>query len=257
MTDIEVPSPDEVDWTALIPEEEWALNRGVLKAAQERGLRFCLGGGLAFSAYSGRWRNTKDMDLFVLPEDREAFVEVLDSVGFVDYFDRVEYVRDWIYRGYREGVIVDIIWQFANKRAPVDEAFLTRGAQVDIRGNRVSLLPIEELIWAKMYIVQRERCDWPDILNLLYAQGHRIDWEHLVRRAEGDVPLLGGVVQMYGWLCPERSRRMLPPDVWSLLGIAEPPPGPDVLRDRRRVDWLDTRDWFGPTPHDTPQKEHD
>ena len=30
------------------------------------------------------------------------------------------------------------------------------------------MLPPEELIWAKLYVLQRDRSDWPDILNLLY-----------------------------------------------------------------------------------------
>ena len=38
----------------------------------------------------------------------------------------------------------------------------------------------EELLWQKLYILQRDRCDWPDVLNLIYALGPLLDWEHLL-----------------------------------------------------------------------------
>jgi hypothetical protein len=45
-----------------------------------------LGGAFAMAAYTGRWRNTKDMDLFVLPSQRDAMVQLLTELGFQDYY---------------------------------------------------------------------------------------------------------------------------------------------------------------------------
>jgi hypothetical protein len=171
---------------------------------------------------------------------------VVTEAGLVDYFDQQEYDRSWIYRGIRDGVIVDVIWDMANHRAPVDEAWLTRGSEIDIHGTRISLVAPEELIWAKLYIVQRDRCDWPDLMNIIDAQGQRLDWGHLLRRAGEDVLLLGAMMSLFGWLCPVRARE-LPAWIWSRMGIAVAEAGPSCHDDPRRVALLDTREWFGRT----------
>jgi hypothetical protein len=229
----------------LIPPHDWALYRVVLEKALAQGLRFALGGGLAFSAYARRWRNTKDMDLYVLPDDRQAMIDLVRTSGFADYFEQEPYDRRWIYRSYRERVIVDVIWQMANQRAAVDDRWLSRGTEVTIHGVTVRLLSVEELIWAKLYVLQRDRCDWPDLLNLIYVQGGQLDWSYLLDQLGEDAPVLGGVMSVLGWMCPTRAQQ-LPEWIWTRLGLFKPPTGPDCQENRRRVRLLDSRDWFGP-----------
>jgi hypothetical protein len=229
----------------LVPQHEWDLYRRVLEAAEQQDLRFAIGGGLAFSAYARRWRNTKDMDLYVLPEERQAMIDLVRASGFVDYFNRDPYDRNWIFRGYREGVIVDVIWQMANQRAQVAPPWLARSMEITIRGVPVRLLSVEELIWAKLYVLQRERCDWPDLLNVISVQGDQMDWAYLFDQLGDDAPVLGGVMNVLGWMCPDQVQR-LPDWIWPRMGLLKPPPGLDCRENRRRVRLLDTRDWFGP-----------
>ena len=61
-------------------------------------------------------------------------------------------------------------------------------------GTPVRLVPAEEIVWAKLYVLQRDRADWPDIFNLLARCGPRLDWDHLVRRMGGDLPLLAAAL---------------------------------------------------------------
>src|SRR5262245_55802902 len=178
--------PNEVAWAHLIPEADWRLYHLVIEAAQARGLRFALGGGFAFSTYTHRWRNTKDIDLYILPADRNEFIELLSAAQFADYYPHLPYDRGWIYRGYREGVIVDLIWAMANRRAETDDVWVSQGLEVHVRGVDVRVIPPEELIWAKLYVVQADRSDWPDLLNLLYARGATLNWAHLLDRLGDD-----------------------------------------------------------------------
>ncbi len=234
-----------VSWSHLISEHDWSLYRAALTALQARGLPFAVGGGLAFSVYARRWRHTKDLDLYIRPADRVMLIEVLTEVGFTDYYEQVAYERHWIYRGFRDGVIVDLIWQMANYRIQVEDTWLTRGREVTLRDRVVRLLPPEELLWNKLYVLQRERCDWPDLLNILYAVGPELDWEHLLECLGEDAPVLGGLLSLFGWLCPEQARE-LPSWIWGQVGVSEPKPGPRCADDRQRVALLDRRDWFGP-----------
>lgn len=214
-------------------------------AAARRGLRFALGGGLAFAEYSGHVRNMKDLDLFILPEDREAMVEAFTEAGFTDYFSEKPYDQSWIYRGVQNGIIVDMIWTFPSHRMDVDDQWLTRGKIVDVHGMKLRLLPIEELIWSKIYVFQRDRCDWPDVLNILVLQCADLDWQYLIDRMGTDSQLLGSLLSLFRWLCP-RSAKDVPDWVWDQLGLLRLDISSGCEADGARAHMLDTREWFGP-----------
>jgi hypothetical protein len=134
----------------------------------------------------------------------------------------------------------------ANRRTEVHPSWLENASTVDLRGRRVQILSPEELIWTKIYVLQRDRCDWPDLLNIIYAAGPGLDWERLLHELEADRPLLVGVLSVFSWLCPQRAGGF-PAGLWSRLGLIQPEPGPACGEDRERVNFLDTRDWFGPS----------
>ncbi|AIE84036.1 nucleotidyltransferase [Fimbriimonas ginsengisoli] len=246
MNPIQPTREARVDWSLLVSDEEWELYRPVLDAADARGVRYALGGGLAFSEHSSRARNTKDIDLYILPADKDLAIEAVLSAGFHDLFDEKPYDRSWIYRGTRDGVIVDLIWSSPNHRMDVDESWLESGPAIQLRDRVIRLLPAEELIWAKLYIVQRDRCDWPDLLNILNAEGEHLDWRRLLAEVgERDAPLLGGLLSTFRWLCPETAQAF-PKWVWCHLGLIPPDGGPPSPVGEEREKILDSRDWFGP-----------
>lgn len=231
-------------WVDSIPEPQWRVYREVIERAQQRGIPFALGGAFAVATYTGSWRNTKDLDLYVLPEYRERMIEVLNDIGLQDYFDEKPYDRWWIYRAHGDDTIVDIIWAMANHRAQIDELWMS-GPEIEMKGFALKVLPAEAMVWDKLYIMQRERCDWPDVLNLLYAVGGRIHWDYLVKRMGADTPLLAGILSVYAWVSPGRARE-LPAWLWGKLGITGPPAAEAEEIDKPHVDLLDRRPWFGP-----------
>jgi hypothetical protein len=231
------------DWER-IPDAEWSVYRDVMTRAQRRGIRYAFGGAFATAAYTGELRNTKDFDLYVLPSDRESMQRVMIEAGLRDHFDRLTYDRSWIYRASQDDIIVDVIWAMANHRAEVDEGWLTRGPVITIRGDRLRAIPIEELIWSKLYVLQHERCDWTDVFNLLDAGADSVDWDHLLSRLGEDTPLLAGALAVFAWLAPDRVAA-IPPRVRSQLALPDPPAsarGPDLSRHRANL--LDSRPWF-------------
>jgi hypothetical protein len=234
-----------VNWSVLIPDDEWVHDKAAIDAALDRDILFALGGGLAFSEYAERMRNTKDLDLFILPKDRGAVIEALTETGFSDYFDEKPYDRSWIYRAVREHVIVDIIWTMPNHRMVVDEDWLTRGWDIDIRGVCMKLLPAEELLWSKLFVMQKDRCDWPDLLNLLRARSHDFDWERLLAKAGRDTILIGGLLSVFRWLVPRQANEV-PSWVWDRVGLLRTDAVDDNGEHEARAHLLDSRDWFGP-----------
>ncbi len=229
-------------WLSRVPKNEGRVYKQVLDLASELQIPFALGGAFAAASYTGCWRNTKDLDLYVLPGSRERLIQAVSSLGFTDYYEKLPYDRWWIYRSVRDDVIVDLIWAMANHRAQIDELWLS-GPLIEIYGRNVRVLPAEALLWDKLYIMQRERCDWPDVLNLLFAAGPEMDWEYLLCRIGDDTPLLAGTLSVFRWLAPGRALA-LPQWLWGRLGIPAPEGGPQI--EDRRVSLLDRRVWFAP-----------
>jgi hypothetical protein len=232
-------------WSQTIPESQWRIYQTILDEAIARKIPFALGGAFAVATYTGYWRNTKDLDLYVLPQYRERMLEVLGSTGMRDLYDAKPYDRWWIYRGTKDDAIVDVIWAMANHRAQIDELWMS-GSDVEIRGRKLKVLPPEAMFWDKLYIMQRDRCDWPDVLNLLYSAGPEMDWEHLLNRiGDEDCMLASGALMVFRWISPGKARE-LPGWIWERLGLPPMPRGSldDIVQ--RRVDLLDTRPWYGP-----------
>lgn len=239
-----IMTPAANQWMEQIPIEEWNVYQPVLQTFSARGPQFAVGGGFAFSYHTGMWRNTKDLDLYVQPADRNAAIEILAAHGFEDMHNRAPYDQRWIYRGYRDGLIIDVIWQMANHRAVVDEMWILRGPQAAVHSLILRVLPCEELMFTKLYIIQRDRCDWPDLLNILHAAGKSMDWRHLLFRLEDDVALLQGLLSVYAWLCPHAAMT-LPEWLWESVGLSVRRNGPHCI-DGERVNLLDSRPWFTP-----------
>jgi hypothetical protein len=232
-----------VDWDSLIPPEQWAVYRCLLDRASAEGVQFALGGGLAVGLYTGNPRNTKDLDIYIMPADRERVIRMMTDCGLTDYFHKKPYDRAWIYRGNQGETIVDAIWAMANKRTDVDDIWLTHGAVIKMFDQQIRVIPAEELIWSKLYVMQRERCDWPDIINLICAGGAHLNWGHLMSRVAEDLPLLRGVLSVVSWVSPERALA-IPRRIWESIGL----PIPRIERDPegrpRRPDLLDSRPWL-------------
>jgi hypothetical protein len=232
-----------LEWTEHIPDEEWAIYERAISALRTTGRPFMLAGAFSLAAYTGRWRNTKDIDFYVLPKDREPLIAALTRAGFTDFYDQLPYVRHWIYRASKQDCIVDIIWAMANQRAEVDEEWLERAPEITVHGETIAVVPAEELLWCKLYVLQKDRCDWPDVFNLIHAIDGGMDWDHLVERLGDDLPLLLGLLNVYCWICPG-TELQLPQRLRALLPKCAQPREP--AEDNCHINWLDTRPWFVP-----------
>ncbi|HJV36726.1 nucleotidyltransferase [Geomonas sp.] len=231
--------------TDLIPPEQWSVYARFITETAGKDIPFALGGGLAVSVYSAYVRNTKDMDIYLREQDSRRVIEITRELGFQEYTE-FPYDPTWSYRSARNGYIIDFLWRMLNGKASVDETWLTRGWELRIRGVSLRVIPVEELILSKLYILKMDRTDWPDILSLLYAQGVGLDWERLLSTLGDDRPLLGSVMNVLRWLCPGRACRF-PESIWAPLGLLPPTSShPEV--DQSRLALLNAEHLFGELP---------
>ena len=233
-------------WKDLIPRDQWQVFTRVIKCCRARHLDFAFGGAFATATYTGKWRDTKDMDLYILPQDQDQMKASLEEAGLTDYYPVHDYDPSWIYRSHSGDVIVDAIWAMANHRTEVDGDWLTRGPLVEFGQEFVRVIPPEELIWSKLYVLQRDRSDWPDVLNLVHATGPALDWKRLLERLGNDTPLLDALLTVFQWMCPARAAE-LPSFVWKLRQpVKRQTASNGVAVECDRVRLLDTRPWFRP-----------
>jgi hypothetical protein len=230
------------EWTHLIPNEEWRVFNQALTTLKSYDIPFALAGAFGLAHYTKRLRDTKDLDFIILPEDRSRVIELLNEIGFSDYYDLLPYDRAWIYRSHKDGLIVDVIWAMANQRAQVDEAWFHSAPVINIHDEAIHIIPVEYLLWMKIYVLQKDRSDWLDLVNLLYASVEKIDWDLLIEKLDQDLPLLTSLMQVFDWVCPRRAQ-LIPSTIrnqfhlpWSEKSTK------DFLLERIRL--LDSRPWF-------------
>lgn len=190
------------------PEEARAF-ADALDALERAGIPFLIAGAFGLFRYTRFWRGTKDLDLLILPEHRERAVAAVLEAGLLDLYPLAPYDRDWIFRSHRGEVIVDLIWQLANKVDRVDGGWFARGLPGRFLGREVRYAAAADLCWMKLFVLQPQRCDWPDILNVIRGTRGQLDWDRLLKAAGEHWRLLCSVVELYDWLCPA-ERHFIP-----------------------------------------------
>src|SRR3954469_9426759 len=75
-----------------------------VEAMEEARLRYVFIGGIA-SGGLGRPRTTRDIDLFVMPEEADLALKALAKKGFKT--ERTD--PSWLYKGFKDDILVDVI----------------------------------------------------------------------------------------------------------------------------------------------------
>jgi hypothetical protein len=230
-------------WGALMADDQWRMFMSGVDALEAAKIPFVLHGALGLATYTGRWRNTKDVDAIVHERDRERAIAALRGAGFEDLFDRESYDRSWIFRGFKEAGIFDVIWALPNHRVEIDDAWFERARPLRLRDRDLRVAPPEEIMRVKLYVLQRGRCDWPDVLNILSVTVEQIDWRWLVQRMGPDLPLLHGLLATFNWLCPARARA-IPEWLRAQFALPEIPVDDPDADEVHRAALFESRPWF-------------
>jgi hypothetical protein len=221
-------------------ERDW--HSRALAALDDAGVPFLIAGAFALNHYSGLWRGTKDLDVLVLASDRDRAVEAVTAAGMRDLFPEESYDRNWIFRATRDGVIFDIIWSLANYADSVDATWLEAATRAAFLGRPVRVVSAGDLCWMKLFVMQKQRCDWPDLFNVIRGTGGRLDWSRLLEQAGPHWRLLVGLTAVYDWLCPAETH-FIPDEFRHALRALEHE-WVDGRDQECRANLLDSRPWL-------------
>ncbi len=186
----------------LAPRTRAFYRRGLtaLRAAQ---VAFLVGGAYALERYTGIARYTKDLDIFVLPRDRDRALQVLAAAG--SHVDLT--YPHWLAKAFCGEDFIDIIFSSGNALCRVDAEWFAHAVKRVVLGVPVSLCPPEELIWSKAFVAERERYDGADIAHMLRSCGEHLAWLRLLRRFDRHWRVLLSHLILFGFVYPsERGK---------------------------------------------------
>jgi hypothetical protein len=212
-----------------IPELIADAFKQALAALNHSNTPFTIGGAFAMYHYSRTWRYTHDLDIYLERRYVPQAIRALSEAGFHDYGEMAQGDREWIYHAVKDDALVDLIWQPPNHLTPVDESFYARATDGRFLGKRVRFIPADELVLAKIFTMNRHRCDWLDLFHIVLACPKGLDWEYLMRKMGEHWPVLLSFIILYDWAFPGKTK-CIPDSVrgelWSRKQLTEEPEGP-------------------------------
>ena len=175
-----------------------------LTKLNDTGIPFLVGGAFAFSHYSHVPRDTKDIDIFVKPEDCPRVLEAFKQHG---YEADVPFPH-WLGKIHSGQYFMDVIFNSGNGVARVDDLWFEHAPRVNVLGVIVRLSPAEEMIWSKAFIQERERFDGADVLHLLREVGPSLDWPRLLVRFGDHWRVLLSHLILFGFVYPDQRQNV-------------------------------------------------
>jgi hypothetical protein len=200
-----------------IPEEERQVYQRGLRALNEAGVKYVISGLYALYEYTGIYRKTKDLDVFVEPENVVQAARVLKAAGFKVYLEQ----SHWIAKAMWGEVQTDLIYGMGNGMAFIDRLWWERSRPGILAATQVRVAPPEDLIWHRLFVSERHRSDSADVLHLFMRRGPELDWDHLLARVGDDWRLLLAQIHLFDFVYPGH-REHVPQSVRrELYGRAE------------------------------------
>lgn len=188
--------------------------RNVLETLNTFDIPYVVGGGYALNYYMGLERLTKDMDIFIRREDFDRIAELFaEEEG--GYSMELTWPH-WLGKLHFNGMFMDFIFSSGNGIAAVDDFWFRHAEPATIVGVPAQLSPVEEMIWSKAFIMERERYDGADIAHLIQARGRTMDWPRLLNRFGPHWRVLLSHLILFGFVYPDQ-RTIVPVQVMEEL----------------------------------------
>ncbi len=231
----------------VLTAETTAFYRRAIDLLRGAGVPFLVGGAYALQLHAGIVRHTKDFDVFVRPGDARRALEIFAAEGY-----RTELTfPHWLGKVFDRDDFVDVIYSSGNGIATVDDVWFAHAVPGEIFGELVQACPVEETIWSKGFVLERERYDGADIAHLLRARGRDLDWPRLLKRYGGHWRILLSHLVLFGFVYPS-ERDAIPAWVLErLMGrlqkeLHAPPPAQKVCQGTimsREQYLIDVNEW--------------
>ena len=200
-----MPAEKELDET-ILDEEARNFYCSAMAALEKNKVSFLVGGAFAFGRYTGIIRHTKDFDIFLKDEDLPAARAALEKAG---YNTELTFPH-WLAKAYHPSgeYFIDLIFSSGNGVAGVDDAWFEHAVPETVLERPCRIVPPEEIIWSKSFVMERERYDGADVAHLLRSCADRLDWERLLDRYGDKWRVLMSYLVLFGFIYPDMSDKI-------------------------------------------------
>jgi hypothetical protein len=183
-----------------------------MEALNKARLPFLVGGGSALCHYTGIQRDAKDFDIFVRRDEYDGIMQVLSAEGFHTELT----FPHWLGKAACEHGYVDVIFSSGNGVSTVDDLWFKHAQPAQVFGVPTLICPVEETIWSKAFIMERERDDCADVMHLLLACAGSLDWIRLITRFGAHWRVLFSHLCLFGFVYPSDRDRI---PQWVMNGL--------------------------------------
>lgn len=189
----------------------------VISVLWQADVAFLLIGGMSAATFA-RPRMTDDIDVFVRPDAARRALEALAAAGF----DTQEKDPYWLFKAWKHGVLVDVIFRSSGDLY-LDDEMLARGSEREYLGVTAPLVSPEDLVVIKaLASAEHSPRHWYDALAVIGRC--ELDWEYLLSRAR-----LAGPRRVLSLLLYAESTDLAVPAeiIEELFGVVHPRPALD------------------------------
>jgi hypothetical protein len=184
--------------------QAWGFYRDVFEMLAKAGISCLIGGAYGMTFHTGIRRDTKDFDIFLRRRDIDRALDTLKAIGYHTELTHPHFLGK-VYSG---EYFVDLIFSSGNGVSPVDDEWFQYALKGELFGLSARFCSIEEMIWSKAFILERERFDGADVAHLLRTGGERIDWSRLVTRFSRHWPILFAHLVLFDFIYPGERHRV-------------------------------------------------
>lgn len=201
--------------TSLEPEfdpVERKLYSEVLKHLNAQRIPYAVSGAFAMQHHTGIWRDTKDLDLFLTPQNVCRALDILREGGF-----ECE-IRDpvWLAKAHQGEFFVDLITGMSNAVLVVDDLWIERALPAVVFGIETKVLGAEELVASKLFVTRRERFDGADIAHVIFGTQGKMDWHRVLELAGEHWEIVLWALVLYRYIYPAQTA-YVPARIWDDL----------------------------------------
>lgn len=187
-----------------IPEEERTVYQQGLRALNEAGVPYVIAGLYAIYEYTGIYRQTKDLDLFLAPGRLVDAARALKHAGFDVKLEQAH----WIAKALLNGKQIDLIFGMGNGLSLIDEDWYRYSRPGILAATQVRIAPPEDLLWHRLFVSERHRSDMSDAVHLIFCRGPELNWERVLQRTGQQWQLLLAQIHLFDFVYPAHRRNV-------------------------------------------------
>jgi hypothetical protein len=215
-----IVAPSKESAVALAPTQSLVetpsrlFYRDAMEVLNRANVPFLVGGAFAFIHQAGIDKSTKDLDLFARPGDVQRLLEASAAAGY----DTELVFSHWLAKIRSPEGFIDVIFSSGNGIATVDDGWFEHAKEREVLSVPVKIAPVEETLWSKAFVMERERFDGADVSHLILALGDRLDWQRILDRFGPYWRVLLGHLILFGFIYPSARTRVPDWVMEELLG---------------------------------------